>query len=225
MIDKNDIFESLGSSVALWRGGDGEDTELARVAEFVIARGIDMLSVAPDGVVVLWPWLEKLPVKIISRFYLPEKSAIREEDISNLAQRINTVFKHGAAGVQIFVRLSELKNFVAQMRLIRDDLFFNKDLSIGIDINDIGPFDWAELFDALNTINATSVMFVLGKDAGDNSDFVGRVYSMMENWGDSFNGNLHFMLGANIIRIEQALRLVQNMRPQLASRTKFFVHY
>ena len=63
------------------------------------------------------------------------------------------------------------------------------------------------------------------KDAGDKSDFVGRIYGMLNTWDADNKFDLHFAFGPNFMRIEQALRLVQSVRPELVGRLKFWVNY
>ena len=108
--------------------------------------------------------------------------------------------------------------------MIRDDLFFNRELSIGLDLMEIDAGDWENLFAKLQKINASSVLFVLSKDLGNKSDFVGRVYGMLESWDANNKFNLGFMFGSDLMRIEQVVRLVESVRPELGGRIKFFVN-
>ena len=118
-----------------------------------------------------------------------------------------------------------LDDLVAQTHIIRDDLFFNRELVIGLDIGDIDSDDWENLFHELKRINASAVMFVLTKDFGKKSDFVGRVYGILNAWDSEFNGALHFALENRPERIDQAQRLVESIRPELVKNLRFFVNY
>ena len=118
-----------------------------------------------------------------------------------------------------------LADLVEQTHVIRDDLFFDKDLIVGIDICDVGVSDWDDLFLDLRRINANAVMFVFTKDMGDKSDFVGRIYGMLNSWNDDNKFDLHFAFGPNFMRIEQTLRLVQTVKPQLSKQLKFWLNY
>ena len=224
MIDKNTVFELLGGRVSLWCGTDMDSVELARAAQFATDNGVSVVSVAPNAVQTIWPWMENSAVKIMTRFYLDTKN-ITEKHISDVTVRINAALRQGAHGAQIFLPRVALPGLVEQTHVVRDDLFFNKDLSIGMDISDIGPFDWGTVFDNLRKINVSSVIMAFAEDAGNKSDFVGRVYAMLNAWGPENKFNLHFAFGPNFMRIEQALRLVQYMRPDLAGNMRFWVSF
>ena len=223
MIDKSLIFQELGDAAVVWCGGDSDSGELAQVAQMVAERGVDILSVVPDAVRVLWPGLEKENVKIMGRFYFPDIK-ITEEQISDVTVRINAMFKNGGSGAQVFLPYGALSNLVEQTHVIRDDLFFNKDLSIGVDICEIDAENYNELFEELKKINASSLVLFMTKDDGNKSDFVGRLYGLLNTWDADFNGALHFYFGADFMRIEQAKRLVESIRPELAKKVKFFVN-
>ncbi len=223
MISIDAVFQELGDMGALWCRADTDAGDLARCTEFVVQNGVDMVSVAPDAIDVLWPWMERMPVKIMARFYAEGKRIV-EKQVSDLTVRINTVFKRGAHGAQVFLRPEMLPDLVKQTHIIRDDLFFNKDLSIGLDIGDIDVDAWDDLFQNLQKINASSVLFVFTNDTGDKSDFVGRIYGMLNAWGGANKFDLHFALGPNFMRIEQAKRLVEMIKPELLGGLKFFVN-
>ena len=220
MIDMDNILGQIGCA-ALWCGGDAESVDLARAVSVAIENKISVISVANDAVSVVWPWLENKKIKIYSRFYV---NRVTSDDVSALSEKINKCFKQGADGVQIFVSVQDLDNLVGQLCAIRDDLFFNKDLFIGLNINDIGPFDWELLYQSLIKIRATGLVIVLGHDSGDASDFVGRVYAALSEWDEKNNFCLHFILGNNFTRIEQADRLVRAMCPDLSEKVCFFIN-
>ncbi len=216
MIDAESILDNVKNHIALWCGG-GEETDLAASAFVAMDQNVDMVSVLPGAVATLWPWLERTRIKIMARFYVGAGG-----DVSDLSRRINMTFKSGAHGAQVFLSRNDLDNFVDELHLIREDLFFNHDLAIGLDVSEINSDDWVHVFDALNKIRANSLILVLPRDDGDRSDFVGRIYAAMNAWG-MFGGALHFALGANFIRIDQAARLVSDMQPVLYERMRFFV--
>lgn len=223
MINIDNILNDDLKNVALWVGTGTDANDLAHVTEMAVSKSIDLISVPPNSVNVIWPWLENSNVKIFSRFYLENKAdAVKE--ISELSKNINTVFKHGATGVQIFTRLSELENFVEQICLIRDDLFFNKDLFIGLDINEIEACDWSGIQESLEKIKATGLILALPSDAGDKSDFVGKIYGAMESWKNDFDFDLHFAFGEFGLRAEQTERLISAICPKLIEKVKFFIN-
>lgn len=224
MIDMDSFLSEINSRVGVWCGGEIDGAELARMVEFATDYNVDVLSVLPGAVSVVWPWVEAQDKKIIGRFYMNDDN-IDERVMSDLTARINASIKQGACGAQVFVRYKHLKSMIDQVAIIRDDLFFNRDLVVGLDIGDIDSDDWPDLFHELKRINASAVLFVLTKDAGKKSDFVGRVYGMLNAWDSDFGGALHFALENRPERIDQARRLVESIRPNLLSGLRFFVNY
>lgn len=224
MIDKNEVLKQIEGKVGLWCGAGVEGADLAQAVGVLAEQKIGDVSVVPGVVPIIWPWLEDKNVKIYARFYLSEKR-VTEKQISDITVRINNALRQGAHGAQVFLRAGALGGLVEQTYVIRDDLFFDKDLSIGLDIADIDANDWDCIFENLRKINATSVVLVLTNDMGDKSDFVGRIYGMLNAWGADNKFDLHFAFGPNFMRIEQALRLVQSVRPELEKKLKFWVNY
>lgn len=225
MMESEFKFDEVpNTNAALWCGADLDSGELARMVQVAVENKTSVMSVVPVSVGVVWPWLEGTAIKILARFYFPEKK-ISEQHVSDITVRINAAFKQGAHGAQVFlggpVALSEL---VRQTHMIRDDLFFAKDLSIGMDIGGVGPNDWDGLFADLRKINASSVLFVMTRDLGAKSDFAARVFGMLDAWSDENKFDVHFMLGGHPMWTEQAMRLIQKMRPELMSGSRFFVY-
>lgn len=223
MIDSDSFFQDWGAVLAAWCGQVQDAGDLARMAQYAVEHQMRMVSVAPDDVEVLWAWLENMPIKIVARFYLPARASRDVNKISELSMRINTAFKQGASGAQIFMRAADLHAFADEIAMVRDDLFFNKDLSIGLDISDVDASQWPVVFDALRRVRATSLTLVLARDTGNKSDFVGRVYGVLNAW-ENLNCDLHFVPGNNTMRIEQAGRLIQKMQPALACGMRMFIN-
>lgn len=222
MIDTDFIFAELGGAAALWDTSGADQCKLAHAAETVMSRGLRAVSVTPDSVPVLWPWLENAPVEIISRFYMPPRGG--DDALSDLARRCRASFRMGASGAQIFISAGDLQRFASVLGPVRDDLFFGRRLSIGVDIADIEPLAWPDVWNIMCNIHADAIVVALTRDNGDKSDFVGRVYGMLDAWRDDFAGDVHFYTGVNPVRIDQARRLVHVMRPGLDSRTMFFIN-
>lgn len=225
MINQDILFEEIKSNIARYCSGGQDTNDLVRVAESVIDQKIKAVSVPPEAVGVLWTWLERAPTKLLARFNLvgTNKNGCRELQISDLSEQINTVFKQGADGAQVFMHYIDLAAFASDLHAIRDDLFFNKDLSIGLNISEIEPFDWSDVFTQLNKINATTLL--LGTSDGQtDAQFLGRVYGLLESWKNTFDGELHFALKNDVTKIEGAWRLVQKMRPELSQKVRFFIN-
>ncbi len=225
MIDTDSIFNEVDGHLCLWCGADAVGTDLAAMAERCVASTMPQMSVVPAAVATVWPWLEKTDIEIMARFYVDKIThATRADVIENIARRINTAFRSGASGAQVFMALRDLHDFCSEISMVRDDLFFNRRMAIGLDIGEIDVDNWVGVFNDLTRVRADDVLLALTVDTGNKSDFVGRVVSMLNAHAEcEFNGGLNFMLGANHIRVEQVWRLVQMMRPEIISRVKFFV--
>lgn len=223
MIDTDDILERIGAATGIWCAADIDTPDLAAAADLVVAHGLRDISVAPAAVSVVWPWLERTDVQITARFYLsPAGRVATFDDVSDIAARIKSAFKQGASSAQVFMRLADVSPFVQNVSPIRSDLFFNKDLVIGLNIGEINPSDWLGLIENLNQIGA-ALLLVLPQDRGLKSDFVGRVYGLLDGPVEKFNGALHWCLGVGHNRAEQVVRLVTAMQPQIMPRLKFWV--
>lgn len=223
MININEIFDNnqdVAKDVCLWLGNNSDSVELAGAAEYMVEMHIPMVSLKPEFVPIVWPWIEKSNIKIMARF-----DNLTVDNMSKLAVDVNSVFKQGADGAQLFLKLSELKRFADSVENVRDDLFFNKDLSVALDIFEIWPLDWADVFSALKKLRATSLLLIMTHDDMDKSDFTGRIYAALENWDSDASMSLHVMLDESYKRAEQVYRLVAINRPELLNKLKFFVSY
>ena len=224
MIDMKEFFddENIARAVSWWVASDVDGTDLAGVAESAIETRVPVLSVMPRDVSIVWPWVEKLNIKIYPRF---ELETMAGNAISDLAVDINSGFKSGAHGAQILCKLNDLERFAESVSMVRNDLFFNKDLSVGLDLLEIWPLDWESVFAALKKIQATSLLLILSQDLQEKSDFTGRIYAALNAWDVDFDMELHVMLGTSFSRAEQVYRLVLANRPDLVNKLKFFVSY
>ncbi len=224
MIDIKEIFDNdeIVKSVGLWLPDDGDSAELAGAAEYATEMGVGAMSVVQHHVSIVWPWVERLKLKIMSRFYV---DSVALDTMSTLAMDIKSVFKQGADGAQVIVRLNELGRFVDSIVSVRDDLFFQKDLSIGLDIFEVWPLDWDVVFNALNKIHASSLLLILTQEAHEKSDFTGRIYGALSAWDADSNMELHVMLDESFERAEQVYRLVAKMRPELLDKLHFWISY
>lgn len=224
------MLEEIGNLVndaqcqlGVWCAGAEDSADLARFADMAIAVGAGMISVVPTAVPIIWPWLEKHAIKIMPRFYFGAARAPNDADMSQLAVDINMAFKHGASGAVVFVSQRNLEMLVNSLRVVRDDLFFNKELIIGLDIGDIDASHWDSIFECLIRIRADGLMLALTRDRGDKSDFVGRLYGALDAWNSGFFGDVYWMVGPSFMRAEQVVRLTEDMQPELLQRTHLMV--
>ena len=219
MIDTDFILNN-SNVCAMWCAAGCEPTDLAHAANTAIEQGVNTISVAPSAVVVIWPWLENKNIKILARFYL---KSVNSETMSGITANINSVFKQGADGAQIFLNYNDMDAFVSQIYAIRDDLFFNKRLFIGFDITSVPPCDWNHVWDSMRRIRADGIIFAFTNDTGDNSNFVGQVYGAMKCTGNENKMSVHFAPMQMPGRLEQAARLITELCPEMVDKMKFFI--
>lgn len=221
MIDDDAIFNQVHNNISLMCDDNCVGADLAAAVGFAISNKMNTICVPSQHVSDVWPWVEKTKTKIISRFSVDE--SITDTVISDLAKSISASFRDGANGALVFVSWCNLPNFAKEIVNIREDLFFNKTFSVGININEIGVFDWAELFGLMHMLQADSLTLVFNDDMGDKSDFVGRVFSMLNTPRGNWTGGVNFILGRNFVRIDQTFRLIQKIMPESISKTEFFI--
>ncbi len=223
MIEVNEIFSDSDVRVALWCGAAEDTNDLAVLADSIIENKISLISAPPGIVSVLWTYLEKHNVKILTRYYFEPINKNMDKDVSVLSENIVNVYKRGAGGVQIFLKMRDFERFLEMLSVIRDDLFFGHDLCIMMDIQDIDINNWELIFQKLRAVQASVFGISLDEDMGNRSDFIGRIYGMLQKW--DFDGDLHFILKNNFDRIDQAIRLVESVRPELSDKIRFFLDY
>ena len=78
--------------------------------------------------------------------------------MSELVKNITNVFKKGATGVQIFLKMRDLERFTDTIKFVRNDLFFEHVLCVGFDINDINFEDWDLVFQKLHDLCADALV-------------------------------------------------------------------
>jgi len=221
MIEQNDIFDEVKDNLGLWCGTECTGADLAAAAGVAITNKLQAMSVLPNTVAELWPWIENTNIKIITRVMVGRTPD--DDFMSGFSSMLSSAFREGADGAIVMVRFAELQQFISELSFVRDDLFFNKTLSIGLDINEIECDDWENIFMLLHSIRADSLTLFLSKDDGDKSDFVGRVYAMLSANMFDWGGALHFMLGQNVTRIDQVFRLTQQMRFNMTPKMLFWM--
>lgn len=221
--DRQVMIYHIPEKLLMIRVPDGADTsDLVAAVENVVQSGVKMISVPYENVAITWAWLEKTDVQIICRIgAFSSLASLAENDnsrpIEKLSEQINTSFKNGAAAAQIDLALSDLAQFCTEILPIRDDLFFNKKLIIGLDIAEIEPDDWPRVFENLLNVGADAVML-----RGAPDDIVGRIYSLLTSIERDFTSDIYFeFLSAE--QMEQAYRLTQKIQPEIIERLMFFV--
>ena len=222
MIEINEIFTDSDKRLALWCDSVIDTNDLAGMADYVIQNDMHLISVPPELVYSIWTYLEHSNVDILTRFVLSPESDI-DSCIYDLAQKITSVCKKGAKGVQIFMKMRDFEKFAEKISVVRDDLFFGHDLCVGIDAQDLDMQQLPMVFEKLCNMRVNAFALTLNEDKKNRSDFVGRIYGILQNW--NLECELHFILGNNFDRMDQAIRLVESEKPELLSRLRFFLDY
>ena len=223
MIDINEIFSDSDKRLAFWCESTTDTSDLAVMAENIIQSGIHLISVAPESVPLIWPYLEKNDVKILTRYVFNAVPKNIDSEIYNLATNISAVCKKGADGVQIFLKMHDFEQLADAVSVVRDDLFFKHDLSVGMDISDLDTNNLDSFFQKLRDIRPNSLVLTLNEDAGNRSDFLGRVYALLQHW--NMDGELHFILNNDYDRMDQVIRLTETEKPELNEKLRFFLNY
>lgn len=223
MIEINEIFSDSDKRIAIWCENTNDTNDLAIMCENIINNDVRLISVPPESVSNVWTYLEKTNIKILTRFNFTTTTKTIEKDMYEFSENVTSVCKSGANGVQVFLSMRILEQFVDILQSVRDDLFFGKDLDIVLDISDIDNSNFKFLFQKLRDIRADVLTFTLNEDMGNRSDFVGRIYGLLQNW--DFDGDLHFILGNNFDRIDQVVRLTEILRPEVSEKLRFFLDY
>lgn len=223
MIEINEIFSDSDKRIAIWCENTNDTNDLAIMCENIINNDVRLISVPPESVSNVWTYLEKTNIKILTRFNFTTTTKTIEKDMYEFSENVTSVCKSGANGVQVFLSMHIFEQFVDILQSVRDDLFFGKDLDIVLDISDIDNSNFKFLFQKLRDIRADVLTFTLNEDMGNRSDFVGRIYGLLQNW--DFDGDLHFILGNNFDRIDQVVRLTEILRPEVSDKLRFFLDY
>lgn len=189
-------------------------TDLARVATTVIERNIPILCARTDAVGMLWSWLEKTPVKIYAKFSY-------DGDMPRLSEKINAALKNGASGARISVDFEKLAEFADELHPIREDLFFNKDIVIDVDIYQINPSDYETLFCAIDKVRVTAMCMCARHTSKRADDFVGRVYGILSS---DFKIPFYFDIANDINRAEQVWRIAEKICPKALNDLRFFIN-
>lgn len=223
MMDLNYLFDDVSEMRAWWIDDSATDaSDLAAVADAVLESNVSIVSAPCAATGEIWPWVEKNNIKIVNRFnFLLDKNTDVLGTVSNLSGAVTGAFKSGATGAQVFVHTADLGAFCNAMKPVRNDLFFDKNFSVAIDIDEMRGVSWVAVFDALREIRPDAILITAKGDSFDaNSDFVGIVFDMLNNW--SLESDLHLWFGKNMFRVSQVLRLCQKIQPELVQNMRVF---
>ena len=220
MIEVNEIFSDDDVRLALWCESGGDTNDLANMANQIVEKHMRLISVPPEIVPYIWTCLEKTKIDIFTRYSFMPLQKNMDKDIDGLSENITQVLKRGANGVQVFVQMRDFERFCDALQPVRDDLFFNRKLSVCMDIEDIDINNLGLIFQKLQNIKADSFGITFNEDTGNRSDFIGRIYALLEQW--DLDGELHCILINNMDRVDQVVRLTEILKPDLINKTRFF---
>ena len=221
----NYTFDDISDRQAYWVDDSMADaSDLAAVTDAVLETNVSLISMPCAATSEIWPWVEKNNIKILNRFdFTLDKGVDAFDAVSNLSKSVNAAFKSGAVGAQVFVRVSDMRAFCDAMKLVRQDLFFDRIFSVAVNVDEMRNKDWNTVFDALREIRPDAVLITAKGDSFDpNSDFVGLVFDMLNNW--NLDSDLHVWFGKNMLRVAQVLRLCQKIKPDLVQNMRVFTN-
>ena len=221
MIKTNYFFDDIHEITCAWvMDVEHDDVELARIVDMVVENNMKKISLPVGLVQKIWPWTEDKNIEILGRFVFV-KDSNDDSVMSSLVEGIMEGFHNGLSGAQVFVNLSDLEDFVQDILPVRDDLFFRRHFSVAINIDDKVAPDWSVASKALKELRVDSLLIVAHGDVfNTKSDFVGRVFDMLNNW--SADCELHMMFDNNMMRVSQVLRLVRKIQPNLVPKLRVF---
>ena len=203
-----DIWCAAGSTKV---EGDGGSVSAADAALRIGARAI---AADAHAVHMLWAWLENKGVEILAVFQGREVKGL---DPEKLSEQIQAVLKKGADGA-IIKSTGDLSELTDALLPVKSDLFFGKKLFIALALDNIGPHDWGNIFRQLKKLGADGIVL----DARGARTVAGKVFGMLSNWDSGFAGRIMF-LADHPVYMEDALRLIEKIKPELIKKLRFFI--
>lgn len=225
MINFGKTVQEIKDRLGMTCHGDLDASHLIAAADAASRDKMRVLSAEPQYVHTLWSWLEKTDLDIYAKITEGRGNQTQESFAERLSEKINTAFKSGAHGVQIFVDKQDLDFFVSALFPVKEDLFYGRKLFFCLDIQKIDNFDWEDIFYQINKIGASGILLDKGKTRPRKNtadDIVGRLHGLFDFMGPGFSGDIHFV-GFNVQEVESAWRLANRMRPEIVPRLIFFL--
>lgn len=206
----------ISKSLALEFKECDDNIKLLSISNEIVSSNIKLISILPNMIKVIWSWLEKNNIEMFVRIYESDF-----ENSSDLIKHINSIYKIGATGIQLFIKKKNFISILPDFLTVKDNLFYNKKISFCFDLDDFSVNNWSDIFFNLNKVKADIILLNYKKEKDE--DFVGLIYGFLDNFDDKFKGEIHFSIGNSSIRVEQTWRLVEKIRPDLLSKIKFFI--
>jgi len=220
VIDYTGSLKEIARITDLWCEDGIDAGGLVSVAEIALRAGSRYVAVPASCVNMMWSWLEGKGIEIlgiIDAKNFKEQRANSKEQIgidSRLAEQIHSVLKKGADAV-ILPGSAEM---ISALLPVRHDLFFEKKLFMTIDLESLSAYIWPDIFHDLKKINVDGIiLFATGANA------TGKIYGMLSAAPMDFTGKIMVLSDSPEV-MENALRLMQKIRPELAGNLRFFVN-
>ena len=152
MIEINEVFSDSDKRLAWWCENVVDTNDLAAMADDIIKNDIHLISVPHEILSLMWAYLEKSNVKILTRFIFAPKQKNSDVEIYDLAANIKSACKKGANGIQIFLKMRDFEGFIEKISAVRNDLFFEHDLCLVMDIEDLDVNNFEIMFQKLQDV-------------------------------------------------------------------------
>ncbi|MDR1207219.1 MAG: hypothetical protein LBK26_02285 [Rickettsiales bacterium] len=225
-LDYTDTLAELQGRIDISAIHAADASELITAADRALRANAQAVLVDADAVHTIWAWLENKGVHI---FALQKHDGGKEkggkgtvDQYSNLIPRINSILKRGADGI-VLQTSDNLSDLASAISPVRQDLFFGKRLIVGLDVRDIKPIEWPEIFDNLKKIGADGLQLSAAADKREGQgDVAGAIFGMLNSWDKDFAGAVCFDF-RKFDDMENAWRLICGMRPELKNKVRFFV--
>jgi hypothetical protein len=216
-IDYTSSLQEIAAITDIWCGVDASAGALVSAADVALRARALRVAVQPLHVHIMWSWMEGKDTEVFAAF---QEQDVRLADPAKLSAEIHAAFKKGAGGVI----LPGSARIIAALLPVRDDLFFGKKLFISLDLKNIGPNEWPDVFNDLKKIQVDGVLLDARRGDGKSRslDAVGKSYGFLENCGKGFSASVSLLASSPDV-MESVWRLACKMRPEVAKNMRFFV--
>ena len=217
-IDYSTSLQQLKQITDVWCVCDSaaNDGGYVSAADAALRIGARAIAVNAHAVHMIWAWLENKGIEI---FVVLGDQEIKGFGPEKLSEQIQSAFKKGADGVILnsFGLLPEITDILLP---IRNDLFFGKKLFVTLELKNVKPLDWGDIFRRLKKLGVDGIVL----DVRGAKDVAGKIFGMLNNWDSDIKGRVMF-LANQPADMEKALRLVEKVKPELARNLRFFVSH
>ncbi len=205
-------------NLCCWTSEDS--STLIHAATAAVENNVKLLSVEPVSIPLVWSWTEKTPLKL----YAFMAADFNKQDEKKLISDMNIPLKRGASGIQIYTPVNSFESLVNALLPIRHDLFFGRDLTIALPLDNITPNQWPMIFQYLSKLDVSRLLLIASKPLA----VAQHIYGLLSVIPAHTNWSLDVCVTSskNAIKpIEDTFRLTQKMAPWILDQNKlhFFV--